>query len=198
MPIAAADAAIAAGTAASAATTRATPSEISAVVAIRTSPGISIWLGKSFILGDICSCSKVVGSAGRKVGRCRHVSHRVRMVSSILKNSQEMPQKLKTRAATNRTQWIKRSILFNPELRLHSTVCVLQLNSSLNTIELFYEEFVHGVFKVKVCADEVILRFQRVPGFRKMKIDKAGLQNDLEQLTCVIVLNVVIFVFDCP
>jgi hypothetical protein len=31
-----------------------------------------------------------------------------------------------------------------------------------------------------------------------MKIDKTGRQNNLEQLICVIVFNVVIFVYDCP
>jgi hypothetical protein len=51
---------------------------------------------------------------------------------------------------------------------------------------------------VKAGADEVILRFKRVPGFRKMKIDKAGRQNDLELFICVILLNVVIFGYDCP
>jgi hypothetical protein len=85
--------AAAAGTAAAATTNTATLSETPAVVAVRTPPGISIWLGKRFILEDICSCSKGVESVGRKVGRCHHVSHRVRVAYSVLKNSLEMPQK---------------------------------------------------------------------------------------------------------
>jgi hypothetical protein len=60
------------------------------------------------------------------------------------------------------------------------------------------QEFVHGVPKVKVGADEVILRFQRIPGFRKTKIEDAGGQNDLELLICAIVLNVAMFVDDFP
>jgi hypothetical protein len=36
-----------------------------------------------------------VGGVGRKVGRCRHVSQRVRKISSVLKNSQEMPRKFR-------------------------------------------------------------------------------------------------------
>jgi hypothetical protein len=51
---------------------------------------------------------------------------------------------------------------------------------------------------MKVCADEVIFRFQRVPGVLKMKIDEAGGQNDLEQPICVIVPNVAAFVYYCP
>jgi hypothetical protein len=118
VPIAAA-AAAAAGTAAAA--------EIPDVAAVRTPPGISNRLGKRFILGNICSCSKGVGSDWRKVGRCRHVSQRVEMVSSVFKNSQEVPQKFKNtcckelnpRRLTNEFFWVNKTkhlILFRTEV----------------------------------------------------------------------------------
>jgi hypothetical protein len=201
---AAAAAVAAAETAAAAATARATPVETPAVVVVRTPPGISIWLGKRFILGDICSCSKGVEGAGRKVGRCRHVTHRVRMASSVSKNSQEMPQKFRNTCydelhpgrLTHELVWVdqtKHLIQSRTEVafRCHSFT-IGELSSYI-----LAQEFVHGVPKMKVCADEVIFRFQRTRLLR-MKIDETGGQNDLERLICEVVLNVAIFVYDCP
>jgi hypothetical protein len=172
VPTAAAAVAAAAAETAAAATTRATPAETPAVVTVRTSPGTSIWLGKRFVLGDICSCSKGVEGVGRKVGRCRHVPQKG---ENGLFGFGEQPRDASKFRNTCCDE-------LNPERLTHLFVWVdqtkhlIQLRSEVTfrcqnfTLEFFSwyilaQEFVHGVPKVKVCADQVIFRFQRVPGF---------------------------------